>query len=114
MASAVQEAIYCRALMMTIFGYPMKESTYIREDNQSGIKMCHNPVMQNVNQISYCLDLLELFVPWEPNQVIGGHEGTFSQRTKLTQHKLEIFSWATLFYYQGFYNLFCTKPMHYG
>ena len=44
MASAVQEAIYLRALMKD-FGYPMKESTYIGEDNQSCIKMCHNPVM---------------------------------------------------------------------
>ena len=44
MASAVQEAIYLRALMKD-FGYPMKESTYIGEDNQSCILMCHNPVM---------------------------------------------------------------------
>ena len=44
MAAAVQEAIYLRALMKD-FGYPMKEPTYIGEDNQSCIKMCHNPVM---------------------------------------------------------------------
>ena len=44
MASAVQEEIYLRALMKD-FGYPMKEATYIGEDNQSCIKMCHNPVM---------------------------------------------------------------------
>ena len=44
MAAAVQEAIYLRALMKN-FGYPMKEPTYIGDDNQSCIKMCHNPVM---------------------------------------------------------------------
>ena len=44
MAAAVQEAIYLRALMKD-FGYPMKEPTDIGEDNQSCIKMCHNPVM---------------------------------------------------------------------
>ena len=44
MAAAVQEAIYLRALMKD-FGYPMKEPIYIGEDNQSCIKMCHNPVM---------------------------------------------------------------------
>ena len=44
MAAAVQEAIYLRALMKE-FGYPMKEPTDIGEDNQSCIKMCHNPVM---------------------------------------------------------------------
>ena len=44
MAAAVQEAIYLRSLMED-FGYPMKEPTYIGEDNQSCIKMCHNPVM---------------------------------------------------------------------
>ena len=44
MAAAVQEAIYLRALMKD-FGYLMKEPTDIGEDNQSCIKMCHNPVM---------------------------------------------------------------------
>ena len=44
MAAAVQEAIYLRSLMKD-FGYPMKEPTQIGEDNQSCIKMCHNPVM---------------------------------------------------------------------
>ena len=44
MAAAVQEAIYLRSLMEE-FGYPMKEPTDIGEDNQSCIKMCHNPVM---------------------------------------------------------------------
>ena len=44
MAAAVQEVIYLRAIM-TDFGYPMKEPIYIGEDNQSCIKMCHNPVM---------------------------------------------------------------------
>ena len=44
MAAAVQEAIYLRSLMKD-FGYPMEESTQIGEDNQSCIKMCHNPVM---------------------------------------------------------------------
>ena len=44
MGAAVQEAIYLRALMKD-FGYPMKDPTYIGEDNQSCIKMCHNPVM---------------------------------------------------------------------
>ena len=44
MVAAVQEAAYLRALMKD-FGYPMKEPTYIGEDNQSCIKMCHNPVM---------------------------------------------------------------------
>jgi hypothetical protein len=44
MAAAVQEAIYFRALMKD-FGYLMKEPTDIGEDNQSCIKMCHNPVM---------------------------------------------------------------------
>ena len=44
MAAAVQEAIYLRSLMKD-FGYPMKEPTHIGEDNQSCIKMCHNPVM---------------------------------------------------------------------
>ena len=33
MAAAVQEAIYLRALIKE-FGYPMKEPTYIGEDNQ--------------------------------------------------------------------------------
>ncbi|CAB4015350.1 Hypothetical predicted protein [Paramuricea clavata] len=44
MAAAVQEAIYLRALMKD-FGYPMKEPIDIGEDNQSCIKMCHNPVV---------------------------------------------------------------------
>ena len=44
MAAAVQEAIYLRSLMND-FGYPIKEPTQIGEDNQSCIKMCHNPVM---------------------------------------------------------------------
>ena len=30
---------------MKDLGYPMKEATCIGEDNQSCIKMCHNPVM---------------------------------------------------------------------
>ena len=44
MAAAVQEAIYLRALLED-FGLPMKKSIDIGEDNQSCIKMCHNPVM---------------------------------------------------------------------
>lgn len=44
MAAAVQEAIYLRSVMKD-FGYPVKEPTQIGEDNQSCIKMCHNPVM---------------------------------------------------------------------
>ena len=44
MVAAVQEAIYLRSLMKD-FGHPMKEPTQIGEDNQSCIKMCHNPVM---------------------------------------------------------------------
>ena len=44
MAAAVQEAIYLRALMQD-FGCPTKLPTEIGEDNQSCIKMCHNPVM---------------------------------------------------------------------
>ncbi len=44
MAAAVQEAIYLRALLED-FGYPMKKPIDIGEDNQSCIKMCHNPVM---------------------------------------------------------------------
>ena len=44
MASAVQEAIYLRALTKD-FGYLMKESTNIGEDNQPCIKMYHNLVM---------------------------------------------------------------------
>ena len=44
MPAAVQKAIYLRSLMKD-FGYPMKEPTQIGEDNQSCMKMCHNPVM---------------------------------------------------------------------
>ena len=44
MAAAVQEAIYLRALLED-FGLPMKKPIDIGEDNQSCIKMCHNPVM---------------------------------------------------------------------
>ena len=44
MRAAVQETIYLRALMKD-FGYPMKDPIFIGEDNQSCIKMCHNPVM---------------------------------------------------------------------
>ena len=44
MAAAVQEAIYLRALLND-FGIPMTKPIDIGEDNQSCIKMCHNPVM---------------------------------------------------------------------
>ena len=44
MAAAAQEAIYLRALLKD-FGFPMEKATDIGEDNQSCIKMCHNPVM---------------------------------------------------------------------
>ena len=44
MAAAVQEAIYLRALLED-FGFPMKKPIDIGEDNQSCIKICHNPVM---------------------------------------------------------------------
>ena len=44
MAAAVQEAIYLRGLLED-FGFPMKTPIVIGEDNQSCIKMCHNPVM---------------------------------------------------------------------
>ena len=44
MAATVQEAIYLRVLMKES-GCPRKEPADIREDNQSCIKMCHNPVM---------------------------------------------------------------------
>ena len=44
MAAAVQEAIYLRALLED-FGLQMKKPIDIGEDNQSCIKMCHNPVM---------------------------------------------------------------------
>ena len=44
MAAAVQEAIYFRALLKD-FGFPMEKQIDIGEDNQSCIKMCHNPVM---------------------------------------------------------------------
>ena len=44
MAAAVREAIYLRALLED-FGFPMKKPIDIGEDNQSCIKMCHNPVM---------------------------------------------------------------------
>ena len=44
MAAVVQEAIYLRALLED-FGFPMKKAIDIGEDNQSCIKMCHNPVM---------------------------------------------------------------------
>ena len=44
MAAAVQEAIYLRALLND-FGFPVKKQIDIGEDNQSCIKMCHNPVM---------------------------------------------------------------------
>ena len=44
MAAAVQEAIYLRALLEDL-GLAMKKAIDIGEDNQSCIKMCHNPVM---------------------------------------------------------------------
>ena len=44
MAAAVQEAIYLRPLLED-FGLAMKKPIDIGEDNQSCIKMCHNPVM---------------------------------------------------------------------
>ena len=44
MAAAAQVAIYLRALLKD-FGFPMKKAIDIGEDNQSCIKMCHNPVM---------------------------------------------------------------------
>ena len=44
MAAAVQEAIYLQALLKD-FGFLMKKQIDIGEDNQSCIKMCHNPVM---------------------------------------------------------------------
>ena len=45
MAHALQEAIYLRALLKD-FGFPMKKQIDVEEDNQSCIKMYHNPVMQ--------------------------------------------------------------------
>ena len=44
MTADKQEAIYFRALLKD-FGFPMKKQIDIGEDNQSCIKMCHNPVM---------------------------------------------------------------------
>jgi hypothetical protein len=44
MAAAAQKAIYLRALLKD-FGFSMKKAIDIGEDNQSCIKMCHNPVM---------------------------------------------------------------------
>ena len=44
MAAAAQEAIYLRALLKD-FGFPMEKATDIGKNNQSCIKMCHNPVM---------------------------------------------------------------------
>ena len=45
MAAAVQEAPYLRSLLDEM-GVVMDGSTLIKEDNQSCIKMCKNPVMQ--------------------------------------------------------------------
>jgi hypothetical protein len=42
MAAAAQEAIYLRSLLEDL-GIPMKKPIDIGEDNQSCIKMCHNP-----------------------------------------------------------------------
>ena len=44
MAAAAQEAIYLRSLLEDL-GIPTKKPIDIGEDNQSCIKMCHNPVM---------------------------------------------------------------------
>ena len=45
MAAAVQEAIYLHTLLED-FGLPTNKPINIGEDNQSCIKMCHNPVMR--------------------------------------------------------------------
>ncbi|CAB4002241.1 Hypothetical predicted protein [Paramuricea clavata] len=50
MAAAAQEAIYLRALLKD-FGFPMEKATDIGEDNQSCIKMCHNPVMHKRSKL---------------------------------------------------------------
>ena len=45
MSAAVQEALHLRSLLLD-FGVKCSEPIIIKEDNQSCIKMCRNPVMQ--------------------------------------------------------------------
>ena len=45
MAAAAQESLYLQSLLHEM-GVVIDGATFIKEDNQSCIKMCKNPVMQ--------------------------------------------------------------------